>query len=114
MAAETPTHAGAQTMKAVRIHSFGGIDVLKYEDVPIPEPKEDEVLIRVIAAGVNPYDVDLREGADKRLKLPLALGLDVSGLVEKTGAKVTKFKKGDPVYAFLDYLDEGGYRIGSR
>jgi NADPH:quinone reductase-like Zn-dependent oxidoreductase len=108
-AAESRNDADAQTMKAVRIHAFGGIDALKYEAVPIPQPKEDEILIRVIAAGVNPYDVDLREGADKRLTFPLTLGLDVSGIVEKTGAKVTKFKKGDAVYAFLDYLQEGGY-----
>lgn len=108
-AAESGKESGAPTMKAVRIHAFGGVDALKYEDVRIPQPKENEVLIRVIAAGVNPYDVDLRQGADKRLKLPIALGLDVSGLVEKTGANVTKFKKGDAVYALLDYLTEGGY-----
>ena len=84
-AVETGKDAGTQTMKAVRIDAFGGIDALKYGDISVPQPKEDEVLIRVIAAGVNPYDVDLRQGADKRLLLPITLGLDVSGLVEKTG-----------------------------
>jgi len=96
-------------MKAVRIHGFGGTDALKYEDAPIPEPKEDEILIRVIAAGINPFDVDLREGYIKSLTFPLTLGLDVAGVVEKTGAKITRFKKGDAVYAFLNYIEQGGY-----
>ena len=96
-------------MKAVRIHGFGGTDALKYEDAPIPEPKEDEILIRVIAAGINPFDVDLREGYIKSLTFPLTLGLDVSGVVEKAGAKITRFKKGDAVYAFLNYIEQGGY-----
>ncbi len=101
--------SSAPTMKAVRIHGFGGTDALKYEDAPIPEPKEDEILIRVIAAGINPFDVDLREGYIKSLTFPLTLGLDVSGVVEKTGAKITRFKKGDAVYAFLNYIEQGGY-----
>jgi len=107
--AKRPAEATTPRMKAVRIHAFGGVDALKYEDVPRPEPKEDEILIRVIAAGVNPFDVDLREGFEKRLVLPLTPGLDISGIVEKAGAKITKFKRGDPVYAFLNYKEEGGY-----
>ena len=64
-------------MKAIVIHSYGGPDVLKYEDVPRPEPKEDEILIRVIAASVNPVDVAIRAGkyADYfHTKLPLIPG----------------------------------------
>src|SRR6516164_169337 len=107
--AQTENNAAPAMMKAVRIHAFGGLNALKYEDVPIPQSQEDEILIRVIAAGVNPFDADLREGYDKRLPLPITLGLDVSGVVEKTGTKITRFKNGDAVYAFLNYKEEGGY-----
>ena len=90
-------------MKAIVIHEFGGPEVLKYEDAPRPEPKEDEVLIKVIAAGVNPVDASIRAGHMRRFtgeKLPLIPGMDVAGVVEKTGAKITKFKAGDAVYAY--------------
>ncbi|PYL30279.1 MAG: NADP-dependent oxidoreductase, partial [Verrucomicrobia bacterium] len=49
-------------MKAVFVHEFGGPEVLKYEDAPRPEPKDDEILVRVIAAGVNPVDAYARQG----------------------------------------------------
>ena len=99
-------------MKAIVIHSYGGPEVLKYEDAPQPEPKEDEILIRVIAASVNPVDVGIRSGkyADYfHTKLPLIPGVDAAGVVEKVGANVTKFKTGDPVYAFFTLANEGGY-----
>lgn len=104
----------AQTakMKGVVIHSYGGPEVLKVEDVPPPVLKEDEVLIRVIAASVNPVDVAIRKGYLAELignKFPLILGMDAAGIVEKTGAKITKFKAGDPVYAFFTLAGEGGY-----
>ena len=100
------------SMKAIVIHSYGGPDVLKYEDAPRPEPKEDEVLIRVIAASVNPVDVAVRSGkyADYfHTKLPLIPGMDAAGVVEKIGTKVTTFKTGDSVYAFFTLANEGGY-----
>jgi NADPH:quinone reductase-like Zn-dependent oxidoreductase len=99
-------------MKAIVIHAFGGPEVLKYEDAPRPEPKEDEVLIRVMAAGVNPVDAAIRQGALARMigeKFPLILGMDVAGVIEKPGAKITKFKAGDPVYAYLSFKEQGGY-----
>jgi NADPH:quinone reductase-like Zn-dependent oxidoreductase len=99
-------------MKAVAIHAFGGPEVLKVEDVPRPEPKEDEVLIRVIAASVNPVDAAIRKGYLARItgkKFPLILGMDAAGVVEKAGAKMSKFKAGDPVYAFFTLASEGGY-----
>jgi NADPH:quinone reductase-like Zn-dependent oxidoreductase len=98
-------------MKAVVIHAYGGPEVLKVEDVPRPEPKEHEILIRVAAASVNPVDVAIRKGYLAELvgKLPLILGMDAAGVVEKTGAKITKFKVGDPVYAFFTLAGEGGY-----
>ena len=100
------------TMKAIVIHQYGGPEVLKYENAPRPEPKEDEILIRVMAASVNPVDVAIRSGKYAEYfhtKLPLIPGMDAAGIVEKTGARITKFKKGDPVYAFFTLASEGGY-----
>jgi NADPH:quinone reductase-like Zn-dependent oxidoreductase len=106
------SQAQTATMKAVVIHSYGGPDVLKVEDVPRLVPKEDEILIRVIAASVNPVDVAIRKGYLAELigdKFPLILGMDAAGVVEKTGAKITKVKVGDSVYAFFTLAGEGGY-----
>jgi NADPH:quinone reductase-like Zn-dependent oxidoreductase len=105
------TQSPAPTMKAIVVHEFGGPEVLKYEDAPRPEPKEDEVLIRVMAAGVNPVDAAIRAGRFNRGggKLPFIPGMDVAGVVEKTGAKITKFKANDPVYAYLSFKEQGGY-----
>ncbi|HEX4629353.1 MAG TPA: NADP-dependent oxidoreductase [Chthoniobacterales bacterium] len=102
----------APTMKAVVLRSYGGPEVAKLEDVPRPEPKDDEILIRVIAASVNPVDVAIRKGYLAELignKFPLILGMDAAGVVEKAGAKITKFKKGDAVIAFFTLASEGGY-----
>ncbi len=102
----------ALMMKAIVIHEFGGPEVLKYENAPRPEPKEDEVLIKVMAAGINPVDASIRAGHMRRFtgeKLPLIPGMDVAGVIEKAGAKVTKFKVGDPVYAYLSFEEQGGY-----
>ena len=99
-------------MKAIVVHEYGGPEVLKYEDVPRPELKEDQILVRVIAAGVNPVDGASRsEKAAKffGMTLPFIPGCDIAGLVEKTGAKVAKFKLGDSVYAYLSVGDGGGY-----
>jgi NADPH:quinone reductase-like Zn-dependent oxidoreductase len=100
------------TMKAVVLHAYGGPEVAKLKDVPRPEPKEDEILIRVIAASVNPVDVAIRKGYLAELtgnKFPLVIGMDAAGIVEKTGAKVTRFKVGDPVFAFFTLAGQGGY-----
>jgi NADPH:quinone reductase-like Zn-dependent oxidoreductase len=99
-------------MKAIVVHEYGGPEVLKYEDASRPEPKDDELLVRVIAAGVNPVDRVARseKGAQFfHIKLPAIPGYDIAGLVEKTGAKITKFKTGDPVYAYLALDKAGGY-----
>jgi len=98
-------------MHAVRIHSFGDTDVLKVEEVPPPEPKENEIVVRVMAASVNPVDYKIRSGKYPLVKqdqLPKVLGRDVSGVVERVGAGVRKFKKGDAVYAMLR-SEVGGY-----
>src|SRR5947199_4652418 len=100
--------AGAQAnkpmMKAIVIHEFGGPEVLKYEDVPRPEPKENEILIRVIAAGVNPGDGMVRAGMFAKYSqnaFPMIPGYDVAGIVGKTEAKVDKYKPCPAVYAYI-------------
>ena len=94
-------------MKAVICDGFGGIDVLKVVDVDIPEPKEDQVLIKVAATSINRPDLVQREG-----KYPPPpgeseiLGLEVAGIIEKVGSNVTGWKKGDRVMALVG---GGGY-----
>jgi NADPH:quinone reductase-like Zn-dependent oxidoreductase len=100
----------AATMKAVVAHEYGAPEVLKYEDAPRPAPKENELLVRVIACGVNPADplvISGRLAKEFGTHLPLIPGYDVAGVVEKTGTKVTKFKKGDAVYGYA--LFGGGW-----
>ena len=100
------------TMKAVRIHEYGGPEVLKYEDAPRPQPATGEVLIRVHAAGVNPVDRGVRSGFLKeRLKytLPMIPGWDVSGVVEAVGPGVSRLKVGDAVYSRPDISRDGSY-----
>ena len=99
-------------MKAIRIHNYGGPEVLKYEDAPRPKPQVDEVLIRVHAAGVNPIDWKVREGHAKEFlphKFPLILGWDLSGVVEELGRDVSRFKIGDEVYCCPDPTRDGAY-----
>jgi NADPH:quinone reductase-like Zn-dependent oxidoreductase len=90
-------------MKAVVAREYGGPEVLKFEEVPRPEPKENEALVRVIASGVNPADPLTLSGKYARefgTHLPLIPGYDIAGIVEKTGAKITKLKAGDAVYGY--------------
>jgi NADPH:quinone reductase-like Zn-dependent oxidoreductase len=98
-------------MRAVVIHAYGGPEVLKLEDVARPEPSDDEVLIRVVAASINPVDVAIRKDYFAKLlgNFPPILGMDAAGIVEKVGNKVTKYKTGDPVFAFFTLKGEGGY-----
>jgi NADPH:quinone reductase-like Zn-dependent oxidoreductase len=91
-------------MKAATAREYGGPEVLKLEDVPRPEPKENEVLVRVIASGVNPADPLIVSGKYAKefgTHLPLVPGYDVAGVVEKTGAKIDKLKVGDAVYGYV-------------
>ncbi len=94
-----------ETMKAVQIHSYGGPEVLQYEDVPRPKPKAKEILVRVHAAGVNPVDWKIREGF-LTATLPLIMGIDFSGVVESVGSGVTKYRPGDSVFGQV--ADESG------
>jgi len=90
-------------MKAVVAHEYGAPEVLKFEDVPRPEPSDDEALVRVIASSVNPADPLTLSGKYAKefgTHLPLIAGYDIAGVVEKTGANVTKLKVGDAVYGY--------------
>jgi NADPH2:quinone reductase len=96
-------------MKAIRIHKFGDSeDVLQYEDVPIPEPKAGEVLVKVEAAALNRADLSLRKGAYRISpdQLPVIPGREFAGTVEKVGANVSEFKAGQRV---VGYPSLGGY-----
>jgi NADPH:quinone reductase-like Zn-dependent oxidoreductase len=103
------TLAAQTSMKAIVIHQNGGPEVLKYEDAPRPRPKDDEILIRVMAAAVNPVDVAIREDRFGGRGFPFIPGMDVAGVVEQAGDKVTRFKKGDAAYAYLSFREQGGY-----
>jgi len=95
-------------MKAIRIHQYGGPEVLAEVEMRCPTPGPDEILIKVRAASVNPLDWKMRAGHVKEifpLTFPATLGRDVSGTVEEAGAHVTQFKRGDEVYALVS----GGY-----
>jgi NADPH:quinone reductase-like Zn-dependent oxidoreductase len=99
-------------MKAIRIHNYGGPEVLKYEDAPRPKPQAGEVVVRVHAAGVNPIDWKVREGEMKDFwphTFPLILGWDLSGVVEELGKGVSRFKIGDEVYGLPDPTRGGAY-----
>jgi NADPH:quinone reductase-like Zn-dependent oxidoreductase len=99
-------------MNAVRIHRYGGPEVLRYEKAPRPEPGTGEVLIRVHGAGVNPVDWKVREGyARDFLKhaLPLVPGWDVSGVVEAVGPGATRWKPGDELFSRPDIARNGAY-----
>lgn len=99
-------------MKAIRMHRYGGPEVLVYEDAPCPEAGPGEVVIRVYAAAVNPLDWKVRSGALREWlphKLPLIPGWDVSGIVESAGAGVETPRAGDQVFARLDTLRDGAY-----
>ncbi len=86
-------------MKAIRVHEFGGPEVLRLEEVAEPQPGEGEVLVRVRAAGVNPVDTYIRSGVHAiKPSLPYTPGLDAAGVVEAVGEGVTRVAAGDRVY----------------
>jgi NADPH2:quinone reductase len=96
-------------MKAIRIHKFGpSEDVLQYEEVPVPEPKAGEVLIKVEAAALNRADIGLRKGTYRISPdaLPVIPGREFAGTISQLGANVSEFKAGDRVVA---YPSLGGY-----
>jgi NADPH:quinone reductase-like Zn-dependent oxidoreductase len=100
------------TMKAVRMNDYGGPEVLRVETAERPAPGPGDLLVRVVAAGVNPIDWKVRSGRMKTvsaLKLPWIPGGDFSGVVEEVGSSVTGVKKGDAVYGKADLPRDGSY-----
>ncbi len=99
-------------MKAIRIHEFGGPEVLRCEEAPQPVPAADEVLIKVHASGVNPIDYKIRAGNAKGkfpIKFPLIPGWDVSGEIAQVGSEILNFRIGDEVYSRPDPTRDGTY-----
>lgn len=94
-------------MKAIRIHEFGGPEVLRYEDIPESQPGPGEVRIRVFAAGVNPIDWKIRRGY-MELPLPMTVGSDVAGVVDAVGQGVDSFQPEDEVFGKAS-AGQGGY-----
>lgn len=104
-----------ETMKAIRLHEFGGPEVLRHEDAPKPKLKAGEVRVRVHAAGINPPDWYLREGYEMLppefrppVPLPVIPGSDVSGVVEAVAADVEGFSVGDEVFGLIRFPSYGG------
>jgi len=86
-------------MKAIVVHEFGGPEVLKLEEVPTPKPAPGQVLVRIHAAGVNPYDTYMRAGTYAvKPPLPYTPGSDAAGVIDAVGDGVMKVKPGDRVY----------------
>ena len=99
-------------MKAVAIENYGDSDVMKLMELPEPALREDDVLVEVHAAGINPVDWKIRKGYMRemiRYEFPLVLGWDLAGVVKKTGPKVRDFKAGDEVYGRPDITRNGSF-----
>ena len=93
-------------MKAFILDRYGGADRVRAGDRPDPELREDDVMVQIHAAGVNPLDSKIRSGEFKRIlpyRLPLILGNEVAGVVTRVGSRVRRFTPGDEVYARPDH-----------
>ncbi|WP_372369662.1 NADP-dependent oxidoreductase [Candidatus Uabimicrobium sp. HlEnr_7] len=90
-------------MRAMIIEEFGGEEKIKSVDVPKPQPQDNEILVKIAYAGVNPVDWKIREGMIEQLLphvFPIILGWDMAGTVESIGSKVSSYKVGDKVYGY--------------
>ena len=97
-------------MKAVRVHKFGSPEVISIDDIPKPEPRRGEVVVRVKAAGIGPWDGLIRSGKSVLPQpLPLILGSDLSGEVDSVGAGVENLKVGDEVFGVTNERFTGAY-----
>jgi NADPH:quinone reductase-like Zn-dependent oxidoreductase len=93
--------------RAIRFHDYGGAEVLRFEEIEQPAPKDGEILVRVHAASVNPVDWKIRDGLVRKRfnpQLPVIPGGDLSGEVAAVGPGVTDFRVGDPVFAMIGLL----------
>jgi NADPH2:quinone reductase len=103
-------------MKTVRVHQYGGLDALKDEEVPVPEPGEGEARVKIEAIGVNFIDIYHRIGRYQG-SLPLTLGQEAAGTVDKVGPNVTDIQPGDRVAyasvqgAYAEYAIVPGWRL---
>lgn len=98
-------------MKAIRIHAWGSNDVVKLEQVELPRLQNDEVMVEVHAAGVNPIDYKVREGYFSSFMkdcFPFALGWDFSGVITEVNSTNTAFKKGDAVFGLIRFPQPAG------
>jgi NADPH:quinone reductase len=101
-----------ETMKAAAIDRFGPPSALTVHEVPIPKPGPNDVLIAIETAGIGSWDTSIRDGSWKepgRPRFPLVPGVDGAGIVVDTGARVTRFRRGDRVYAYEFGNRQGGF-----
>jgi len=99
-------------MKAIRIHAYGGPELMQLEDAPVPACGARDLLVRVVAAGINPVDWKMRSGvmaAQIRKSFPITLGSDAAGIVTAVGGEVAGFKLGDEVCFYADFARGGTY-----
>ncbi len=102
-----------KSMKAIRVHEFGGPEVLRLEEVPTPRPGPGQVLVRMHAIGVNPVETYIRAGTYAyKPALPYTPGNDGAGVVEEIGSDVNEFKPGDRVYTARGTPYATAYRAG--
>lgn len=106
-------------MKAILLHKFGRPEALQLGEIEKPVINDDQVLIKVIAAGINPVDAKIRSGlhrSSKNLQLPAILGKDVSGIIEQVGRNIQDFKTGDEIFgsvngSYAEYVSAGAETI---
>ncbi len=99
-------------MKAIRIHAYGGPELMQFEDAPVPACGAGDMLVRVVAAGVNPIDWKMRSGAMAAQipkPFPVTLGSDAAGTVAALGAAVRGFEIGDEVFFYAEFTRGGTY-----
>ena len=107
---EPPLPHPTETMRAAQIHSYGDPTAVEIARIPRPEPGLGQVLVRVKAAGVNPLDWMIAEGKARSWldhRLPLTLGWELAGIVEKLGADVGRLRPGDEVFGMIDLFGDG-------
>ncbi len=97
-------------MRALTLPRFGGPELFEPVRLPVPEPEAGQLLVKVLACGINPVDAKIRRGAlDLPFSFPLIPGYDVSGVVEAVGERVRDFAPGDEVYFSQELTENGGY-----
>jgi NADPH:quinone reductase-like Zn-dependent oxidoreductase len=99
-------------MKAIRIHAYGGPEQMQLDDAPVPACGPNDVLVRVVAAGINPVDWKIRAGAMAQglpKLFPITLGSDAAGIVAAVGGAARGFKAGDEVFFYAEFARGGTY-----